>query len=71
MARELTGTAVVDIDVVIDRSRDDFLDLISELAFGPAEAFHAIAVDYEIIAHTAQGFTLAVSADREAPKVYA
>lgn len=68
MARELTGTAVVDIDMVIDRSRDDFLDLISD---GPAEAFYAVAVDYEIVAHTAQGFTLAVSADRENLNVYA
>lgn len=61
----LYGTATVRLSDVVNSDLDQFLDLISELAFGPEDAPSAVGIEYQIAGFTPLTLTLTVSAHRD------
>lgn len=48
-AERMTGEATVRLDEIVAADLDAFLDRVSELAFGPVNAYLAVDVQYTII----------------------
>lgn len=58
---DLHGTATVSLAELTRTDLDEFLDLVSERAFGK-DSYRAVGLEYHIGDHTPDGVTLKVSA---------
>lgn len=61
MSDLLHGTATVSLAELTSTDLDEFLDLVSERAFGK-DSYRAVGLEYHIVDHTPDGVTLKVSA---------